>query len=110
MKVAINIKTEDWNRIIFGLKNQGWKLKSKYNGFDSGIDFDFLILKKEHNQITFGWDNWFEGEIKCSNEMFNVLSQKFHVIFEYGKPNNLKSSVVILTKSQILFNRFIDFF
>ena len=43
MKVAINIKTEDWNRIINGLVNDGWKMKSKYDGFDAGLSSTGII-------------------------------------------------------------------
>jgi len=110
MKVAINIKTEEWNRIICGLTNENWKVKSKYDGFDAGIDFDFLILTKGFKQITFGWDNWFEGEIKCTDKLFENLSEKFGVDFVYGKPNSLKSSVIILTKYQNFLDRVIKVF
>lgn len=103
MKVAINIKTEDWNRIITGLVNDDWKMKSKYDGFDAGIDFDFLILTKGFKKITFGWDNWLEGEIKCSDKLFDELTKKFAIEFTYGEPNSLKPSVIALTRSQNFF-------
>lgn len=102
MKVAINIKTEDWNRIIAGLVNDDWKIKSKYDGFDAGIDFDFLILVKGLKKITFGWDNWFEGEIKCSDKLFDELSKQFGIEFTYGEPNSLKPGVIALTRTTIL--------
>jgi len=105
MKVAINIKTEDWNKIINGLVNDGWKVISKYYGFDAGIDFDFLILSKDSQQITFGWDNWLEGEIKCSDKLFADLSKKFGIDFVYGNPNSLKPAVIALTRSQNFFHR-----
>ncbi len=100
MKVATGIKTEDWNRIINGLIDDGWKMKSKYDQFDAGIDFDFLILTKGFKKITFGWENWSEGEIKCSEKLFNELSNKFSINFTFGEPNSLKTSVIILTRFQ----------
>lgn len=100
MKVAINIKTEDWNKIISALLVDGWKMKSKYSGFDAGIDFDFLIMRKGVQQIMFGWDNWFEGEIKCSDKLFDELSKKYQIDFEYGEPNSLKTPVIVTTRAQ----------
>ena len=100
MKIATNIKTEDWNRIISGLKSENWKVESKYDEFDAGIDFDFLILKKNTEEIIFGWDNWVEGEIKCSDKLMSELRSKFNIDFTFGQPINLKQSVIRLTKFQ----------
>lgn len=76
----------------------------KYDGFDAGIDYDFLVLKKGGNRIEFGWDNWVEGEIKCKNELMEMLQDKFKMQFKFGEPINLKSSVIRLTKFQIIMN------
>ncbi|MCH5721202.1 hypothetical protein [Niabella hibiscisoli] len=84
MKVATGVKTEDWNRIIRTLTRDGWKVRSKYAGIDAGIDNDFLILSKGAEQIRFGWTNYFEGEIKCSDSLLEYLSEKFGIKFIYG--------------------------
>jgi hypothetical protein len=105
LKIATDIKTEDWNKIIEGLMKDGWKLKMKYDGFDAGIDFDFLMLKKKRQKIEFGWDNWVEGEIKCSDELMEILENKFNLKFKFGEPLNLKPSVIRITKVQIMLNR-----
>lgn len=105
MKVAIHIKTDDWNRIIDGLKADGWKPESQYDGFDAGIDFDFLVLKKGAERMRFGWDNWFEGEIQCSDERFEALSRKFGIAFEYGAPNSLKPEVIAMAYKPNLLQR-----
>ncbi len=105
MRVAINIKTEDWNKVIKGLVNDGWKVKSKYNGFDAGIDFDFLILSKGFKKIIFGWDNYLEGEIKGSEKIMMEITKRFGINFEYGKPNSLKTAVILITRFQNFINR-----
>ena len=105
MKIATDIKTEDWDRIIKGLMEDDWKLIMKYDGIDAGIDFDFLMLKKNRQKIEFGWDNWAEGEIKCLDELMKMIENKFNITFNFGKPLNLKSSVIRITKFQIIFNR-----
>lgn len=102
MKTATDIKTADWNRIISGLQLEGWMVVSKYDEFDAGIDFDFLILRKNDEEIIFGWDNWVEGEIQCSAELMDELNKKFDISFSIGEPVNLKPSViaVILTSQK----------
>ncbi|MCX2743324.1 hypothetical protein OO013_05575 [Mangrovivirga sp. M17] len=112
-RTAINIKTDIWNDIISGLKTRGWKVIAKYNGFDAGIDDDYLVLRKGTNKITFGWTNWFEGEIQCNDELFEYLETEFNLNFEYGKPTSLKPSVIMTYRIQSLptfFERIINFF
>ncbi len=77
----------------------------KYDGIDAGIDFDFVILTKDFKQITFGWDNWLEGEIKCSDKLFEELTKQFGIDFTYGNPNSLKPTVIALTKTRTIFKR-----
>ncbi len=105
MKTAVNIHTEHWNRIIEGLITENWKLIYKYDQFDAGIDFDFLVLKKGNSTLSFGWDNWEEGEIQGSTVQLEWLSRKFDIPFQYGKPVNLDPKIIALTKFQIIYNR-----
>ena len=101
-KTAINIKTEKWNEIISELRKRGWIVTAKYYGFDAGIDDDFLILRKGLKKILFGWTNWFEGEIKCNDQIFDYLESEFKLEFKYGKPTSLKPLVVATYKIQSL--------
>ncbi|HUM51688.1 MAG TPA: hypothetical protein PK431_07715 [Chitinophagales bacterium] len=103
MKIATGILTEDWNRIIEELMNDGWKVISKYEGFDAGIDFDFLILKFKKKKIMLAWDNWTEGKIKCNDDIMDELSIKFGITFTYGKPENLTPFIIALTRLQNYF-------
>ncbi len=101
-KIAINIRTEKWNEIISGLRKRGWIVTAKYYGFDAGIDDDFLILRKGLKKIMFGWTNWFEGEIKCNDGIFEYLESEFDLEFEYGEPTSLKSKVILTYRIQSL--------
>lgn len=100
MKIATGIPTEDWNRILSGLRADGWRIVSRYDEFDAGIDFDFVILKKDREKIILGWDNWVEGEIKCSEARMAALCAKFGIRFSFGEPVNLKPSAIRLTVMQ----------
>jgi len=96
MKIATNIKTELWNDIVHQLINNNWTCTFKYDNFDAGIDSDFIILEKEQEEILLGWDNWFEGEIKCSKHRMQEIEELVDVEFTYGEPVNLKPEVIEL--------------
>jgi hypothetical protein len=81
MKVASDIKTELWNTVIADLQQEGWKITSKYDGFDAGIDYDALTLKKDELKIDFVWDNWSEGEIICEPAISEILQRKYALVF-----------------------------
>lgn len=101
MKVfAINIKTEVWNSIIESLLEDGWIVRLKYNGFDAGIDHDYLELRKDKMKIEFGWDNWFEGEIKAEQELMSQIETQLNLKFQYGEPHNLKAGVIATSRLQ----------
>lgn len=101
-QTAINIKTTIWKEIISGLRERGWVVTAKYYGFDAGIDDDFLILRKGVKKILFGWTNWFEGEIKCTDTIFEYLESEFNLKFEYGEPTSLKPLVIATYKIRSL--------
>ena len=56
---------------------------------------------KGEDRITFGWENWFEGEIKATVELMTWLEKKFEVKFSYGDPVHLKPKVINLTISMM---------
>lgn len=92
MKIATDVKTADWNSIVEGLREDGWKMSNKYLGFDAGIDYDFLVLRKGENSIEFAWGNWFEGEIKAEEELLQMIQEKFTLRFSFGEATLLDLS------------------
>lgn len=96
MIIATSIETNLWNFIIESLLKDGWSITYKYDNFDAGIDADFLMLEKETEEILFGWDNWFEGEIKCSEDRMKEIEKLINIEFVKGESINLKSEVIEL--------------
>lgn len=94
MPAAININTDTWNRILQLLIDDHWEVAYKYDEFDAGIDFDLVLLEKDGEQILFGWDNWVEGEIKCSAARIKAISELANVSLSVGEPVNLKPSLI----------------
>ena len=96
MPIATDIKTDNWNLCIKELTTDGWEMTFKYDEFDAGIDFDFIRLEKRNEKILLGWDNWVEGEIKAQEKHFDYLTGKTGIEFNFGKPVNLKASIIAM--------------
>lgn len=96
MVIATNIKTDKWNEIIQILKKEGWKTTYKYDNFDAGIDFDFIRLERKGEKILLAWDNWFEGEIKCTSKQLEELENQIEYELKLGKPENLKQAIILM--------------
>ncbi len=92
--IATDIKTEYWYFIIESLKKDGWKVTKEYNQFDKGIDFDLYELTLNGEKILFAWDNWLEGEIKCTEQRMRNLESTFGIKFQFGEPNYLSNEVI----------------
>jgi hypothetical protein len=96
MIIAIDIETGVWNNIISLLIQNEWMVMYKYDAFDAGIDYDLIMLEKDGERIFFGWDNWVEGEIKCTEARMKDIEQKMGCTFQKGEPINLKPGVIAL--------------
>jgi hypothetical protein len=91
---AVGIKTHVWNAIVKSFTNERWAILYKYDLFDAGIDYDLIVIEKNNERILLGWDNWCEGEIRCSPERLKDLTAKFNYSFEAGEAGSLKPEVV----------------
>ena len=100
MITAINIETGLWKSIIRLLMKDGWAMTYRYDNIDAGIDFDFVILEKEKEEILLGWDNWLEGEIQCAENRLNEIEQLIGVPLTKGDPVNLKPSIIELQRKR----------
>lgn len=89
MKIAINIETSKWRNIVHHLYANGWQVIEKYIGYDASIDVDFIVLRKNKETIYCGWDNLDQGEIRCSESQFLILTKLTGIAFEYGEPKTL---------------------
>ena len=92
--VIKDVKTELWNNIISSHVKTGRKGGHEYDGFDKGIDNEFDALRMYGEQMFFAWDNWFEGEIKCSDGRQAEMEQRFTVKFKTGEPLYLKPEIL----------------
>jgi hypothetical protein len=78
---ACDIETDRWNKIIETHIANGWTVIEKYDQFDAGIDYDRVVLEKNSERIEFTWDNWTEGEIKCSPGRLKEIESSHNIVF-----------------------------
>jgi hypothetical protein len=70
-----NVESGLWLKIIEQMLDNGWILTYKYDLFDAGIDYDLLKMKKGRSRIVFEWDNWDEGNFKCSKQTLSEIER-----------------------------------
>jgi len=83
---ACDVETHLWHRIIDALVADGWTVIEKYDNFDMGIDYDRVVLAKDGEQIEFTWDNWTEGEIKCSSARLKEIEASYNIALRVSGP------------------------
>ncbi|MGD1847904.1 MAG: hypothetical protein ACFB10_21120 [Salibacteraceae bacterium] len=93
---ATDITTDVWVQVIKKLVAEAWKVTYKYDNFDAGIDYDFVILEKDGEEILFGWDNWFEGEVQSSEPKMIEIEQMMNQSFKRGESQNLTPGLITL--------------
>lgn len=58
------------------LVSSGWKIHSKYAGFDAGIDYDCLRLRKGFGTLKCEWDNWSEWSIEGRRQLIEEIADR----------------------------------
>lgn len=89
MIVLPRIETSLWNNIRKECIAAGWQIALEYDAWDKGMDHDFVHLKRDNEEMYFGWSNWFEGEIKCTEEQRAEMERQFNVGFSTLEPEAL---------------------
>ena len=79
----INDISDDKFKEIFDQINDGWVCVSKYDGFDAGIDFDCLKLRKGFGIVKCEWDNWTEWEVRGQRDLVERIALEFDLKASY---------------------------
>lgn len=95
MKIATDIDTELFFRMVQFLKENSWKLVAEYDPeiFDKAIDFDYYEFEKDNENIQLAWDIWDEGEIKATDNTLKMLALQFQTEFTFGNSNNIQTAL-----------------
>lgn len=102
IKIATDIPTEIFYKIVEFLQQTHWKLSAEYDVFDKGIDFDLYQFVKNEDVILMVWTNWFEGEIKAPTEILNQIAEHFGLTLNYGNPEYLHDIEIIEKRKKLL--------
>jgi hypothetical protein len=90
----VDIPTDEWAKIVFWLRTNGWSIRYKYNEFDAGIDYDLIVFERDGSEIRLGWTNWEEGEIQCDSSFINAITTINGHGYKTGLPSSLRLGVV----------------
>jgi len=70
------ISGEAFEPLFEQLVSSGWKVCSKYTGFDAGIDYDRLLLRKGFGTLKCEWDNWSEWSIEGKRHLIEEIADR----------------------------------
>ena len=66
-----------YEQIITDLGADGWERMAVYTGFDAGIDYDSVTLKKQEQTLKFKWEPYFEGRITGPKAILAKLRDRY---------------------------------
>lgn len=70
-----DIPADRFKVLVSGLQRQGWQLGSRYSGFDAGIDYDCVRLRKGLSVLKCEWDNWTEWSVEGRRPIVEVVAR-----------------------------------
>lgn len=83
LALIVDISDEKFKEIFDQLVNDGWVCVSKYDGFDAGIDYDCLKLRKGFGIVKCEWDNWTEWEVRGRRDLIEKIAIEFDLQVSY---------------------------
>jgi hypothetical protein len=73
------IPTDTFYRMIADLGAEQWKIVSEYTGFDKGIDYDAVVLKKKGIKLRFVWVQHLDGSLEGLNAVLLELRERYRL-------------------------------
>ena len=71
-----DIPTDDFNRLVSDLVDEGWKPGGVYDGLDAWIDYGSLHLRKGRTRLLLEWDNWTEGSLEGPKKAVEAIASQ----------------------------------
>ncbi len=79
-----DVSAEAFEPLFDQLVSSGWKVRSKYAGFDAGIDYDRLLLRKGFGTLKCEWDNWSEWSIEGRRDLIEEIADRSKLRVTYA--------------------------
>jgi len=80
LSTILDIGNEEFLSILARLESMGWKVYSRYGGFDAGIDYDCIRIKRGGVKLKCEWDNWNEWSIEGPQTAIQALAEQFNLV------------------------------
>jgi len=79
-----DISGEKFEVLLRTLEEDGWLVDSKYDGFDAGIDYDCLCLRRGRTKLKCEWDNWNEWSIEGNRQFIDGIAIRSGLVVTYA--------------------------
>ena len=79
-----DIKGEEFKGLVALLVSEGWRAGSRYNGFDAGIDYDCLRLRRGLTSLKCEWDNWSEWSMEGPRKVIESIAARYQLKVSYA--------------------------
>jgi hypothetical protein len=70
-----DIPRDKFELLLNQLRERGWRVYSKYQGFDAGIDYDCLHMRKGFKTLKCEWDNWSEWSVEGGRRVVQEIAE-----------------------------------
>ena len=75
-----NIGHQAFASVLAWLEQMGWKVYARYGGFDAGIDYDCIRLKRAGIKLKCEWDPCDEWRIEGPVEVIEAIASQFDLV------------------------------
>lgn len=78
--VIASIGHQEFASVLAWLEQTGWKVYARYGGFDAGIDYDCIRLKRAGIKLKCEWDPCDEWRIEGPVEVIAAIASQFDLV------------------------------
>lgn len=75
-----NIGNDAFSSVLASLESAGWKVYARYGGFDAGIDYDCIRLKRAGIRLKCEWDPWDAWSIEGPATVIQQMADQFGLV------------------------------
>lgn len=75
-----NIGPQEFDCVLPQLEQMRWKVYARYGGFDAGIDYDCIRLKRAGIKLKCEWDPCDEWRIEGPVEVIAAIASQFDLV------------------------------
>ena len=70
-----DISGDRFKALASRLASEGWRPRSRYAGFDAGIDYDRIRFSRGFTSLKCEWDNWTEWSVEGPRKVVESIAR-----------------------------------